>query len=39
MILSKKQYDNLPENYKQYFIQNGGDNKDEHIATRKNVHP
>lgn len=25
MILSKSQYDRLPENYKQHFIQNGGE--------------
>lgn len=39
MILSKSQYNNLPDNYKQYFVEIGGGEKDEQITVRKNVHP
>lgn len=38
MQITKRQYDNLPEEYKQYFVQKGGDaSSDGHIM--KNVHP
>jgi hypothetical protein len=38
MILSKEQFDKLPNEYKQYFVRKVGDvGSDE--QTRKNVHP
>lgn len=37
MILSKEQYDKLPDEYKQYFNKVGGDaSSDEY---KKNIHP
>lgn len=38
VILSKEQYEKLPNKYKRYFVMNGGGNKNEHNAPRKNVH-
>ena len=38
MILSKQQYNKLPEQYKKFFTQIGGDDLDE-CSSKKNTHP
>ena len=38
MILSKMQFNKLPDNYKQYFMETGGDSFDG-CSMRKNIHP
>lgn len=37
MLITKEQYNSLPDEYKQYFVKRGGDvSSDEHP---RNVHP